>query len=287
MCIYNNCTHHEEKTKESINNKLLPRNIELNDVYIDTTKSYNFRCLICGYEWVTSFSNIYYKNSTCKKCQCRSLDSINDELLLRNIKIIDNYTTTKKPALFKCLACGYEWTAKVTHILHDKKGCRQCFITKNWWTKESINDELYLRNIEMIGECSNIGHHSDFKCLTCGYEWDNVVNRVLNHKNGCPACAKRGFNPKLPGILYYIKFNFNNSFYYKIGITNFSVEKRFKKESVDMDIMWTEYFDCGKDAFIKEQLILKEYNEYKYNGPKLLKTGGNTEIFIKDIFNLS
>ena len=72
---------------------------------------------------------------------------------------------------------------------------------------------------------------------------------------------------------------------YKIGITNNSVASRYDTEEQSIfKVLFECVYDIGREAYIEEQRLLKEFSQYKYKGPDLLKTG-NTELFIIDILN--
>ncbi len=93
-----------------------------------------------------------------------------------------------------------------------------------------------------------------------------------------------GFNPKIPGILYYLKINQGQA--YKIGITNLSVNERFQKSDLaKIEIIKIMKYEMGADARAAESEILYKYREFKYKGEKLL-TSGNTELFHTDVLKL-
>lgn len=119
-------------------------------------------------------------------------------------------------------------------------------------------------------------------CLLHG----NFQIRASNHMNGrgCPKCAEYGFNTGKPAILYYLKINGGQA--YKIGITNRTIEERFNNNALQqIEILATRYYEVGQDAYDAEQQVLKDYVEFKYNGPDILKDG-NTELFIKDVLSM-
>ena len=69
----------------------------------------------------------------------------------------------------------------------------------------------------------------------------------------------------------------------KIGITNLSVKERYSLVEMScITILFEISYDLGKDAYSKEQEILKEFSAFKYRGKHLLNRG-NTELFIEDI----
>ena len=102
--------------------------------------------------------------------------------------------------------------------------------------------------------------------------------------SGCPSCAKSGFDPNKPAILYYLSIL--NGIAYKIGITNLSVKDRYSNYDLNKIAVLKEWeYAVGEQAYKDEQFYLRVYKEYKYTGKPLLKTG-NSELFTKDILNL-
>jgi len=105
----------------------------------------------------------------------------------------------------------------------------------------------------------------------------------------CKRKAPRGneFYRDKKTILYYIKIKgLNNEDLYKIGVTLYkgSIEKSLKKRfhRQEYELIQSEIFKDGSEAFVLEQQILKFNREYRYLGEKVLKAG-NTELFIKNL----
>jgi hypothetical protein len=101
---------------------------------------------------------------------------------------------------------------------------------------------------------------------------------------GCPVCARTGYDPSKPGRLYYVMFDFGHTILYKIGITNKTVKQRFCSEKVKPIVLWESTFSDGRIAQKVEADKKKEYSEYLYKGVPLLKCG-NTECFTVDIMS--
>jgi hypothetical protein len=122
--------------------------------------------------------------------------------------------------------------------------------------------------------------------VTCKVHGDFVVNKAADHYSngtGCPKCCRGGFNSSLPGTVYYISID--NGKAYKIGITNRTVEERFKIEDLNrISVIKTWYYENGNDARQHETEFLRKYKDFKYKGPKILYSG-NTEMFFKDVLN--
>ena len=105
----------------------------------------------------------------------------------------------------------------------------------------------------------------------------------LQRGNGCPSCAEYGFNPGKPAILYYLRFQFEGNFYYKIGITNRTTSKRFQDERTPYTVIKETHYTLGKNAYDQEQEILKKFNKHRYKGRPFLTSRGDTELFIRDV----
>lgn len=100
--------------------------------------------------------------------------------------------------------------------------------------------------------------------------------------SGCRKCNLKGFNFAKPAILYYLKINDGQA--YKVGITNRTVNERFCiKDLSKIEVIFTQQFQTGQDAFLIEKAILESCNQYKYTDTKLLENG-NTELFKIDIY---
>lgn len=118
----------------------------------------------------------------------------------------------------------------------------------------------------------------------------NFEQKPDNHLQGhtCPTCADKRRRAKYlndPTTLYYIYFPGYDL--YKVGITLTSngVRRRLDSESIKFLIIEEQLFQNGKEAYDKEQALLMKYKHLQYKGEPILKKGGNTELFIKDIRN--
>lgn len=121
---------------------------------------------------------------------------------------------------------------------------------------------------------------------TEGHEWKARPSNILSG-SGCPSCANYGFDTTKPALLYYIKIMDGYKSYYKIGITNRTIVDRFESDKdKDIKVLLEEYYSSGIEARNREQSILNEFKYKRVCVPKLLKSGGNTELFEEDILNL-
>ena len=124
--------------------------------------------------------------------------------------------------------------------------------------------------------------------ITCP-EHGDFTQQASAHKRGqgCPSCAKTGFDPTRPGRLYYLRIN--DRIYgalYKIGITNRSVAERFKLRDLDkISLLRRWQFENGQSAFDFERRVLTTYVDNLYRGKEVLSSG-NSEIFSSDVLGL-
>jgi hypothetical protein len=125
-------------------------------------------------------------------------------------------------------------------------------------------------------------------CAVHGSFWASPVNHVRGNKAGCPDCAESGFKPSLPGLLYYLAVTTDEGDrIYKIGITNLSVQRRFcSQDLARIRIIKLWRFDVGRLAAIREAEILSQFAGYRYYGPVILVSSGNSELFTRDVLSL-
>jgi hypothetical protein len=171
-----------------------------------------------------------------------------------------------------------------------QKACRLNIKGKD--TKDSIDSYIRkLRNkricYEVLEDYKGSTFPIEHKCND-GHTWKARPANILAGTR-CPICSSNwsGFNPDLPSILYYIKIIKDDIIRFKIGITNNTVDYRFKKDKSNVTIitLLERPFETGFEAKLREQFILNKFKEYK-STDKLLKSDGNTELFTKDVLEL-
>jgi hypothetical protein len=187
---------------------------------------------------------------------------------------LEQYKGALIPIKHKCLH-DHVWNVKPNDILRGR-GCPECDRNIRRKTTEEYKTQLSKDIVlleEYINDATPILHRH-----TCGHEWKVNPNSVLRGSS-CPKCAKTGFDPSLPAILYLVCFHYLGETYYKIGITSRSVHKRFGGDwnKYDMQIISEKHYSVGAEARSQEQAILSEYRKYKIDTGLL--QSGNTETF--------
>ena len=223
----------------------------------------------------------------------------------------DNYKGFDIEYLIYCSKHNKFFLQKPNYHMKGSTGCFECEIEKvklNY--KLPLNDLLNMfykihkdkYRYDRVLDNSYVTFDSliDIYCKECK---EYFPQSILVHKNstGCPKCVnkarsfslnKHSFNK--PTTLYYIEITKSNKKYWKIGITTKTVENRYKAElnnyDIKIKILSLEHFNNGKEAYLKEQMILNSFSEYKckYKSKdfvRILEYGGNSEIFTKNVYD--
>lgn len=172
-----------------------------------------------------------------------------------------------------CKKCGSENTGGKLTLEQFVTKANQIHNNKYIYT-----NTIYTKSInKLIIECP---YHGEF------------VQTASDHLNGngCQTCGENRKRAKYftePTILYYVYFPAFKA--YKIGITLESrgINKRFISETgLEYTVLKSTVYQTGKEAYLKEQQILKENSQHKYKGPKFFKKGGESECFNIDILGI-
>lgn len=159
----------------------------------------------------------------------------------------------------------------------------------NKWDHARYEEELFNREIDYyplenyINAVTPILH----ECLE-EHKWRVTPSHVLGGTK-CPSCrGTYGFKPSERAILYYIRIEHYSVVYYKIGVTNRTVEDRFFRDRnlVNIVPLLIEEYVEGTTAITREREILSKYADKRVTVPKLLLSRGNTELFIEDVLGL-
>lgn len=253
-------------SEELVQFKLKDRGIQLLR-YEGTVMSSDslFKCDTCLHIWKARLNNID-QGQGCPKCsgrlcitkdQCHSRISNKPFIMLQYAgKLLD------KSSLFECSLCGYKWNTSFANA-ETIKNCPKCSKAAKVTLSKAIS-RLTGTNVELVAYSGNVKGKSTFKCGHCLYLWDTPLDGV----QGCPACAKSGFNPTKPAWLYTLLINTHAGYCYGFGITN-NIKDRMKKHRINLKGMLDQeyeplYFDSGVEAQQVESLWKK--SPYVING---------------------
>lgn len=191
------------------------------------------------------------------------------------------YTSAKKAMAATCNN-GHNTSVKWYHWNSGLR-CKQCALD-NQRLKHSFVESAFTEiGYTLISEYKGNQEKIDFICdngHTHSTTWNQFSRGVR-----CASCASHGFNPDKSASIYYLRFDINTTPYYKIGITNRTIEERFSQEPIPYTILYEHRYLIGILAKQDESDILKKHKRYLYKGPPILKSG-NTELFTKDVLKL-
>ena len=264
-------------------------------------------CCGCNGEWVVSPAGVI-NGGNCRKCKIKTqtgTSSITHEIYLEELISlgidtfpIDSFINKSTKINHECADCKQIWHTSPKALLKSRYGvCPSCSKLRQNKASTKTNKE-YIKQLNKLDNgvtaIEKYDHKNNFlhKC-SCGNIWKSSAGNILRgHK--CTNWRNSGqywngdFYKNKKTILYYIKVG--NLF--KIGVTLFkeSIEKsifkiRFAsdiKNGVLIELIYTQVFEDGSQAFDLEQSILVEHTDCRYNGNNILG-GGNSELFNVDI----
>lgn len=172
------------------------------------------------------------------------------------------YKNAKHKGIITCMEHGDFLQAPNNHL--NGQGCPICANLKTGafnslsfseFIKRSNVTHKFKYDYSMINNFKNASSMVSIVCPTHGL----FIQRAISHYrgSGCPICGntksnfEKYYNQKT--ILYYIKIDN----YFKIGLTKSSINERFNRENVDIDVIDAWTFENGMDAFNIEQKILQ------------------------------
>lgn len=207
---------------------------------------------------------------------------------LSNVRRAEVGKSVKWVIDYICTSCdGVFTTAYHDALSANTSECTVCANKTKQLEKLYTRLENYtgpLKDLKFIGYSERYNKRKallEYTCPVCGKRRQTEAKSIFAGSKKCKHCNnfQTRNNPTEPTLLYYVYFPKHDL--YKIGITTKTVKERLAGEEF---ILLYEYkYDDGFEASEMESLILSAYDTYRYRGLKVLRYGGNTELFIKDV----
>ncbi len=268
-------------TAEIVNKRIADRGLKLVGEYTGALRKTTFECSH-GHQWGTIPSHVM-GGSGCPHCASTrlTLEIVNERIADRGLKLVSEYTTNAAKTTFEC-EHGHQWEAPPNSVMCGK-GCPHCASTQ--LTAEIVNERLAAdgRGLKLVGEYTSANTKTTFECGE-GHQWESTPANVMR-SSGCPHCAIYRFKSDQPAILYFLEVEGHNRTLFKAGITNGTVEARFKPRDLKrITVLETNDYETGAKAYEVEQAILKEARSrgLQYEGEPVLSSNGNTELLLAD-----
>lgn len=241
----------------------------------------------------TTIRNASLDRASCKECSGKKVtkESFVKRLAEKGIVLLTEYKTLNKGGTLYHSECDHTWTIGSLSGIYKNEGCPKCA------GNLELSDEdlkVFFNNLEydLLKAYRSRGVKTvRIQCQNCSSINSGRLSGY-RHRNKSCICTRDGGKHlearySLPHYLYYIKFKISGKVYYKIGITCKDIEKRFYKgDRENMKVL--KYLECDnrEKAYTLEQYFLTTFSEYRYRGSPILLSGGNTELFTKDVLEL-
>lgn len=270
-------------------------------VYINNKTKLCIHCPVHGTFWQEPGAHL--KGQECPKCAIIGGKLSTEEFIQRSQLVHGDkydysfvvYTGSKQKVEIICPIHGAFKQSAGDHLVG--KGCIKCGLeaTRNSKTTDyadamrrahEVHSDTYDYSLVRYEKLTAPVH---IICKIHG-AFTKTLDRHINNREGCPKCSSHSgwFSGDKPGILYYLRVTVDGMPpLYKIGITNNTVQERYcARDLAKICVLSEVRYTVGANARAEEQEILKRYKEFKYVGDNVLHSGGNTELFTRDILEL-
>lgn len=198
-------------------------------------------CDKCGHEWTSTPNRLLHAGNGCPRC--KSINSskslrfapedrirqINENKNITFVRWDGEYRNQNSKAVVRCVHDGFEWSSKVTHLVHSGTGCSKCskqYVSTRIEKEEQIHKLKNIKFIKWESEYKTNASKAIMECLIDGNVWSASASSLLLQGTGCPACAKHGFNASKSAVLYVLRSECGTMM--KVGISN-KKQQRFKQ----------------------------------------------------------
>lgn len=204
------------------------------------------------------------------------------------------YTKSVEPLRIICVEHGEFWQKPNVHLRPN--GCPKC-ADKRGALANSHTKEDFIKIARDV-------HGNKYDYTLVNYKNQNIPVTIVcpvhgkfrqspkKHKQGreCKGCAKSGFDTNRSGLLYYFeKKDENGKSWYKLGITNRPLNRRYSNRFLEsVSVLLEKNYSDGAVCQKVEKHIKKKYNHLRIAPPDgiLDKYSGLTEVYPTNILNL-
>lgn len=144
-----------------------------------------------------------------------------------------------------------------------------------YWTDDRLREEAlkYKSRFDFVNGSEAAYHYAKRKQIL---DW---CCEHMGEKN------PTGFSITEAAVLYYLRVETESGTLWKIGVTK-SIKSRHYNERTSVVVLNEWAYDTGRKALDAEKEILSKFAAHRYTGPDVLTSGGNTELFTKDVLRL-
>ena len=203
------------------------------------------------------------------------------------------YVNASTKMAIRCIDHGLFYQTPDAHLRG--AGCPKCAVESNKSKLRKTTQQFIENAVKVHGTIysySKVNYVSNntnvlIECKHHGVFLQTPSNHLAG--KGCKQCTVKWSATPHPTLLYYVKIiTPTGEIYYKVGITKFTVAKRFAYElnhGFSVSVLYSARFLSGYTALDCEQTCLKRFAHLRYKGTsKILHKGaGDTELFTANI----
>lgn len=214
------------------------------------------RCVNDGFVWASKVNNLVHGGQGCPSCSGRRrwtagerIEQINELKNIEFISWVDSYKNNRSKASVRCTVDGFEWSSSVNNLVSNGRGCPMCAREFIGGIKR-LPPESYIERlphgvkfIKWHDKYKGSKSHMIVACVN-GHVWNANPNNIIYGMQGCPSCAKTGYDPSKTGTLYALRSECGK--YVKVGISNKPKQRHRKlKMSTPFKFNIIEQFEGG------------------------------------------
>lgn len=282
---------HEEAAARMVANNLKPL-----ELYPGASVAWKCSCMICGTLCSSRLMHVMQKGHACPGCGMRRVSEKNRkpsaeaEAMMRAAQLepLEPYPGALSHWLCRCLRCGNTVSPRVSHVQRGGSGCRTCGQKSGKLAQLGDPDRAaeIMREAGLDPMVTYPGDKTPWKsaCIRCG---KTVTPRLYNVRRGtrCRYCAKSGFKPALPALVYVLVHSELRTV--KIGITGVGSTRIARFVAGGWQCFKVLNFDTGTDAEKVEYKVLQHIRDtmgltYHLSPEFMGASKGCTETFCSD-----
>lgn len=196
------------------------------------------------------------------------------------------YVNTQIRVHLVCGVCDREFDGVPNDYMRDGMSCPRCRNRCPIEAQKDLERKIVERGDSMAPDYLYLGSQTKVSIL-CGKCGEASMRWPHHYRDGaeCSCSQSFGFKVKAPAILYYIAFRPTpDRTVYKIGVTNNTVDVRYKQVKTQYEIIWTRQFESGQECYDTEQRIIRQYAEFRCKDTPVDGLS-NKELFDRDILD--
>lgn len=169
------------------------------------------QCASCGKSVSPRLNAILNGQGGCKWCAKRAVDPNVAADIMRSAGLVPQgrYPGSRTPWPCNCVKCQRTVTPSYGKVAAGQAGCRWCSLQENNGKSQRLDSDvayayMVTRGLKPLEPYDNARSPWRCECMTCGAEVTPRYGNIKAGSGGCGSCFPRGFDPKLPAMVYLV-----------------------------------------------------------------------------------